>query len=155
MIKLNDLFNNPGSKKKYKRLGRGIGSGKGKTCGRGGKGQTARSGVALKWFEGGQTPLIRRVPKRGFVGKSKKLLISVNLYQIQRFIESSAGKSLCVDKEFLIRNNLIRNDGYKVKLLAYCEDEQIRLDGVTFNLDGYSSVALDLIKSSGGAVQNI
>ena len=67
MLQLNQLTNNKGSKQQAKRVGRGIGSGKGKTAGRGGKGQTARSGVALKWFEGGQTPLIKRVPKRGFV----------------------------------------------------------------------------------------
>src|SRR5271156_2369668 len=70
-MKLNEIADNPGANYKFKRVGRGIGSGKGKTCGRGGKGQTARSGVAIKGFEGGQTPLIRRIPKRGFRSRNK------------------------------------------------------------------------------------
>src|SRR5215469_7903064 len=68
-MKLNEIADNPGSHYKYKRVGRGIGSGKGKTSARGGKGQTARSGVAINGFEGGQTPLHRRLPKRGFNNK--------------------------------------------------------------------------------------
>jgi large subunit ribosomal protein L15 len=85
---LNQLKGNKGAKKKGKCLGRGIGSGKGKTCGRGGKGQTARSGVALAGFEGGQTPLYRSLPKRGFVSRNKKEYQIINLYQINYFIEN-------------------------------------------------------------------
>jgi len=155
MLKLNDLVNNPGSKKKYKRLGRGIGSGKGKTCGRGGKGQTARSGVALRWFEGGQTPLIRRVPKRGFVGKSKKLFVAVNLYQIEKIISATGAKDICVDKNFLVQYGIIRNTDYSVKLLSYSYSEQMNFSGINFSLDGYSAKALSCISVSGGIVQNI
>jgi large subunit ribosomal protein L15 len=154
MLRLNDLVNNPGSKKKYKRLGRGIGSGKGKTCGRGGKGQTARSGVALRWFEGGQTPLIRRVPKRGFVGKSKKLFVSVNLYQIEQILSAGA-QSVCIDKNFLVQHRLIRSEDYFVKLLSYSYSEKMNFSGVNFALDGYSAQAIACIAESGGVIQNI
>jgi large subunit ribosomal protein L15 len=155
MLKLNDLVNNPGSKKKYKRLGRGIGSGKGKTCARGGKGQTARSGVALKWFEGGQTPLIRRVPKRGFVGKSKKLCVVVNLYQIEKIILETGAKDVCVDKNFLVKHGLVRSLDYSVKLLSYTDSETINFSGVNFNIDHYSKKASSCIRESGGVLQNI
>lgn len=85
---LNQLKGNIGAKKKKKYLGRGIASGKGKTCGRGGKGQTARSGVALAGFEGGQTPLYRRLPKRGFNNINKQSYKIINLYQINDFIKN-------------------------------------------------------------------
>jgi large subunit ribosomal protein L15 len=155
MLKLNDLVNNPGSKKKYKRLGRGIGSGKGKTCARGGKGQTARSGVALRWFEGGQTPLIRRVPKRGFVGKSKKLIVAVNLYQIEKIILATGKKNVCVNNALLVQYGIIRDVSYSVKLLSYSYSEKMDLAGVKFSLDSYSAKALSCISESGGVVQNI
>lgn len=155
MLKLNDLVNNPGSKKQYKRLGRGIGSGKGKTCGRGGKGQTARSGVALKWFEGGQTPLIRRVPKRGFPAKSKKSLVSVNLYQIEKIILASGLKDICVDKNFLVQYGIIRSCDYSVKILSYSYSEKMDFSGVRFSVNSYSTKALSCINESGGVIQNI
>jgi large subunit ribosomal protein L15 len=85
---LNQLKGNIGARKKKKCLGRGIASGKGKTCGRGGKGQTARSGVALAGFEGGQTPLYRRLPKRGFNPINRQSYKVVNLYQINYLIKN-------------------------------------------------------------------
>ena len=85
---LNQLKGNIGARKKKKCLGRGIASGKGKTCGRGGKGQTARSGVALAGFEGGQTPLYRRLPKRGFNPINRQSYKIVNLYQINYLIKN-------------------------------------------------------------------
>ncbi|MFK7760554.1 MAG: 50S ribosomal protein L15 [Candidatus Midichloriaceae bacterium] len=85
---LNQLKGNIGARKKKKCLGRGMASGKGKTCGRGGKGQTARSGVALAGFEGGQTPLYRRLPKRGFNPINRQLYKIVNLYQINYLIKN-------------------------------------------------------------------
>jgi large subunit ribosomal protein L15 len=154
MLKLNELVNNPGSKKKYKRLGRGIGSGKGKTCGRGGKGQTARSGVALKWFEGGQTPLIRRIPKRGFPSRAKNVFVAVNLYKINEYILNSAGKTSLVDKAFLLNNGLIRNSSVKVKVLAHAYDKLDFAD-VKFDLDKYSSTAQACIVESGGHIQGL
>lgn len=85
---LNNLKDNYGARKKYKRLGRGIGSGKGKTCARGGKGQTARSGVAINGFEGGQMPIFRRLPKRGFTNINRKEYEVINFGDIQRLIDN-------------------------------------------------------------------
>lgn len=152
MLKLNNLFNNPGSKNKYKRLGRGIGSGKGKTCGRGGKGQTARSGVALKWFEGGQTPLIRRLPKRGFVGKkANERPDIVNLSKILEFFDGVEMNGINIDNQFLFSKGLIRNSATLVKLLANIEELR-PLKGVTFKLAYYSAAAREIILSAGGEI---
>ena len=85
-MKLNQIADRPGSRKKRQRIGRGIGSGMGKTGGRGGKGQTARSGVRIKGFEGGQMPLHRRLPKRGFTNIFAKKLNEVNLGKVQEAI---------------------------------------------------------------------
>ncbi len=87
-MKLNELSDNPGAVKKRKRVGRGIGSGKGKTGGRGVKGQKARAGVAIKGFEGGQMPLHRRLPKRGFNNIFRKDYAEVNLERIQEAIDA-------------------------------------------------------------------
>src|ERR1700687_3678529 len=89
-MKLSDIADNAGSRKKRMRVGRGIGSGKGKQAGRGGKGQTARSGVRIKGFEGGQMPLHRRQPKRGFNPPSRLIYMEVTLGRIRRAID--AGK---------------------------------------------------------------
>src|SRR5215475_2970974 len=89
-MKLNEVRDNPGSSKPRIRVGRGIGSGKGKQAGRGGKGQTARSGVRIKGFEGGQMPLHRRQPKRGFSPPTQLAYNEINLGRIQRAID--AGK---------------------------------------------------------------
>src|ERR1700675_3864242 len=87
-MKLSDIADNAGSRKKRMRVGRGIGSGKGKTAGRGGKGQTARSGVRIKGFEGGQMPLHRRLPKRGFNNIFRLEFAEVNLDRIQQAIDA-------------------------------------------------------------------
>src|SRR5258705_9102953 len=93
-MKLNEIRDNPGSHYRAKRVGRGIGSGKGKTSGRGGKGQTARTGVALNGFEGGQTPLHRRLPKRGFNNKIfQKDFKVVNLGRLQHALDSGRLKA--------------------------------------------------------------
>lgn len=100
-----------------KRVGRGIGSGKGKTCGRGGKGQTARSGVSLAGFEGGQTPLYRRLPKRGFNNPNKEQFKIVNLYQIDSLIQSGKlGANITLDD--LIRIKFYNPKAEKIKLLG-------------------------------------
>src|SRR6186997_968978 len=88
MTRLNELRDNAGANKLRIRVGRGIGSGKGKTAGRGGKGQTARSGVAIKGFEGGQMPLFRRLPKKGFTNVFRLQMSEVNLGRLQAAIES-------------------------------------------------------------------
>src|SRR3954471_14837534 len=87
-MKLSDIADNAGSRKKRMRVGRGIGSGKGKTSGRGGKGQTARTGVRINGFEGGQTPIHRRLPKRGFNNHTRKEYATVNLGAIQKAVDN-------------------------------------------------------------------
>jgi large subunit ribosomal protein L15 len=91
-MKLNELFDLPGAKKRKKRVGRGIGSGKGKTSGRGVKGQKARAGVAINGFEGGQMPLIARLPKRGFNCPSSTTYIAVNFSILNRAFRSKKNK---------------------------------------------------------------
>lgn len=120
-IHLNNLFNLFGSKQNCKRLGRGIGSGKGKTCGRGVKGQKARSGVSIRWFEGGQTSKIKRLFKRGFTPfgqKDKYVAISVN--QINDILMSkSLPKEISINRDFLIEHGLISSKCFlPVKLIG-------------------------------------
>ena len=119
-MRLNDISDNPGAMKKRLRVGRGPGSGKGKTGGRGIKGQKSRSGVAIKAFEGGQMPLYQRLPKRGFNSRnSKKLQDQVNLGSIQKLIDTKkiiANKP--IDIEVLRNVGLINKNAVSVKLLA-------------------------------------
>src|SRR6201995_5887475 len=107
-MKLSDIADNAGSRKKRTRVGRGIGSGKGKTSGRGGKGQTARSGVSINGFEGGQMPLHRRIPKRGFKNPSRLDYVVVNLGKVQQAIEAKKldGKAV-IDAAALIGAGLL------------------------------------------------
>ena len=102
-----------------KRLGRGIGSGKGKTSGRGVKGQKSRSGVAIKSFEGGQMPLYRRLPKRGFNPINKKKIAKINLDQLQKFMDNKKidTKNL-INLDILQKNNIINKSYLKFKILA-------------------------------------
>lgn len=156
MLTLNNLFSSPGSRKVSKRLGRGIGSGKGKTCGRGGKGQTARSGVALKWFEGGQTPLIRRIPKRGFNSKAKKAYTAISLERILDIISrfDKKPKKLVVSNEFLYEHGLIKTTDDKVKLLSVdFADEEVSFSGFTFKVFKYSAGARSFITSASGIIE--
>ena len=109
-MKLNEISDIPGALKARKRVGRGIGSGKGKTAGRGVKGQKARTGVAVKGFEGGQMPLHRRLPKRGFRSLSKRVLNEVNLDRIQTALDGgklAAGKP--IDIAALVESGVCRN----------------------------------------------
>src|SRR5512138_331807 len=102
-MKLNEIRDNPGAHYRAKRLGRGIGSGKGKTCGRGGKGQTARTGVAINGFEGGQTPIYRRLPKRGFNNIHAQKMYELHFDKVN--VAISAGlikKGDVIDSELLI-----------------------------------------------------
>src|SRR5271156_3602722 len=118
-MKLSDIADNAGSRKKRMRVGRGIGSGKGKTAGRGGKGQTARSGVRIKGFEGGQMPLHRRLPKRGFNPPNPIDLNEVNLGRVQQAID--AGKldaNQTVNAEALVAAGVIARPRDGVKILG-------------------------------------
>jgi large subunit ribosomal protein L15 len=149
-MKLSGLRDNKGANKSGKRLGRGIGSGKGKTAGRGVKGQWARSGVALKGFEGGQMPLHRRLPKRGFNNVFAKKLNEVNLGRIQEAID--AGKlaaSGTVDVAALVKAGLVRRAKDGVRLLGSGE-LKARID---FAVYGASKSAVAAVEKAGGSVQ--
>lgn len=103
-IKLNNLSDNRGARQKTKLLGRGIGSGLGKTSGRGGKGQTARSGVSINGFEGGQTPLYRRLPKRGFNNIHASTMYELDFFKISRILKSNLLENgSVIDRDFLVR----------------------------------------------------
>jgi large subunit ribosomal protein L15 len=149
-MKLNEIRDNPGAHYRAKRLGRGIGSGKGKTSGRGGKGQTARSGVALNGFEGGQTPLHRRLPKRGFNNKIfQKDYKVVNLGRLQQALD--AGKLAAegaVDAGKLVAAGVLRRPGDGIRLLAKGKLSA----ALTIEVAGASKAAIDAVEAAGGKV---
>ncbi len=147
-LKLNQLRDNKGARRTSKNLGRGIGSGKGKTSGRGGKGQTARSGVAIGFMEGGQMPLFRRLPKRGFKNFARVEYETVNLCQIQSLIEN--GKIVnteTIDHQLLRKHNLY-NGKMQLKLLAK-GDIKVALNII---VDKASKKACDAITANGGTI---
>ena len=149
-MKLSDIADNVGSRKKRMRVGRGIGSGKGKTSGRGGKGQTARSGVAINGFEGGQTPLHRRLPKRGFNNKIfRKEYTVVNLGRLQQALD--AGKlnaEGAIDAARLVAAGVLRRPGDGIRLLA-----KGRLSAaITVEAAGASQAAIAAVEAAGGKV---
>ena len=148
-MKLNQLSDNDGARKPRKRVGRGIGSGTGKTAGRGHKGQKARSGVALKGFEGGQMPLHRRLPKRGFKNIFAKRYVVVNLGRLQKAID--AGKldaNVDIDAAALKAAGLLKNPRDGVRLLAKGELKA----KVNMTVAGASKAALQAVESAGGNV---
>lgn len=146
-MKLNSFYNLPGSKKKSKRVGRGIGSGKGKTCGSGVKGQKSRAGVAINGFEGGQMPMIARLPKRGFNCPSTMSFSVINFDDISRLLENKSIKSGdLVNKELLVKCGVIKNSRVKVKLLGRGKMD-VKLN---FDLDAYSASAKEIVQQAGG-----
>jgi large subunit ribosomal protein L15 len=147
-MKLNEL-SDKGTRQTRKRIGRGIGSGKGKTGGRGGKGQTARSGVRIKGFEGGQMPLHRRLPKRGFNKPFPIRLNEVNLERVQKAID--AGKldiSGTVDAAALVKAGVLRRARDGVRLLGMGELKA----KVAFSVWGASRSAVAAVEKAGGSV---
>ena len=146
-MKLNELKNK--SSRSKKRLGRGIGSSKGKTCGRGHKGQKSRSGVAIKSFEGGQMPLYRRLPKRGFKSIKNKRIALMNLSRIQEIINKhKISLNTKINLQNLQKSNLINNKYKKLKLLG-SGDIKEKFD---FEVDFISESAKEKIEKSGGKV---
>ena len=146
-MKLNEL-NNKSSRSK-KRLGRGIGSSKGKTCGRGHKGQKSRSGVAIKSFEGGQMPLYRRLPKRGFKRIKNKRIALINLSRIQEIInKNKISLNTKINLQNLQKSNLINNKYKKLKLLGSGDIKE----KFNFEVDFVSKSAKEKIEKSGGKV---
>ena len=148
-MKLNEISDNPGSKRPRKRLGRGIGSGLGKTGGRGGKGQTARSGVAVRGFEGGQMPIYRRLPKRGFKKPNASQWNEVNLGRVQAAIEKGTlDASQPVTAESLLKAGLIGRKLDGVRLLGRGEIKS----KAAFVVDHASKGAIAAVEKAGGSV---
>jgi large subunit ribosomal protein L15 len=150
-MKLNEIAPKHGSRKKRFRIGRGIGSGAGKTGGRGGKGQTARSGVRIKGFEGGQMPMHRRLPKRGFRNTPFQLKLNeVNLGKVQAAIDAKlldAGAT--VDSAALVKAGLMRRAKDGVRLLGNGELKA----KVSFEVYGASKSAVEAVEKAGGSVK--
>jgi large subunit ribosomal protein L15 len=149
-MKLNELKDNPGARKSRMRVGRGIGSGKGKTAGRGQKGQTSRSGVSIFGFEGGQMPLHMRLPKRGFNNIFAKDFAEVNLGAIQKLVD--AGK--------LDTSGTIDHDALKAAGVARGGKDGVRLLGkgefsakLAFRVAGASKGAREAVEKAGGSVE--
>jgi len=148
-MKLNEIRDNPGATKARMRVGRGIGSGKGKTAGRGVKGQKSRTGVSIKGFEGGQMPLHRRLPKRGFVNIFAKDFNIVSLGRVQQAID--AGKldpKATVDVAALKAAGVVRRLKDGVRLLS---DGELKV-AVTFDVAGASRTAVVAVEKAGGKV---
>jgi large subunit ribosomal protein L15 len=149
-MKLSDLKDNPGARKSGRRIGRGIGSGRGKTGGRGVKGQKARSGVAIKGFEGGQMPLHRRLPKRGFNKPFRRKLNEINLGRLQAAIDAGvldAGATINVDT--LVQAGILRRGHDGVRLLG---DGELTAK-VTLAVYGASKSAVAAVEKAGGSVE--
>jgi large subunit ribosomal protein L15 len=148
-MKLNQLKHKNNSIKSKKRLGRGIGSGKGKTCGRGMKGQKSRTGVSIKGFEGGQMPLHRRLPKVGFKNFSSKRLAWLNIKQLQDAIDSGKIQSdKAITEDVLIKSGLVRKNLNGVKLLGNGEIK-VKLN---ITISAFSKNAEKAIKKLGGSL---
>jgi large subunit ribosomal protein L15 len=149
-MKLSDIADNAGSRKKRMRVGRGIGSGKGKQAGRGGKGQTARSGVRIKGFEGGQMPLHRRLPKRGFNNIFRLEFAEINLDRIQDAVDAKLlDPKATINAESLVKARVIRRAKHGVRLLGRGELK------VKLNIEVYgaSKPAIAAVEKAGGTVK--
>jgi large subunit ribosomal protein L15 len=149
-MKLHEIADRPGARKNRARIGRGIGSGTGKTGGRGGKGQTARSGVRIKGFEGGQMPLHRRLPKRGFKNKAfGRKLNEVNLGKVQAAIDAGTlDANATVDAQALVKAGVLRRAKDGVRLLGSGEIKAT----VAFSIWGASKSAIAAVEKAGGSV---
>jgi large subunit ribosomal protein L15 len=148
-MRLEDIRDNPGASKPKKRVGRGIGSGVGKTSGRGVKGQKSRRGVAIKGFEGGQMPVYRRLPKRGFTSPNKVVYQIVNLTALERAVEAGklkAGQS--VDREALVAAGLVRANGTPVRILGKGAIKA----SLNLNVHSASSAAKSAVEAAGGTI---
>ncbi|MEG3180377.1 50S ribosomal protein L15 [Sphingomonas sp. LT1P40] len=147
-MKLNDIKDNEGARKGRMRVGRGIGSGKGKTAGRGQKGAKARSGVAINGFEGGQMPLHMRIPKRGFNNPSAKDYSEVNLGMIQKLVDAGKLTATDIDHAALKAVGLARGGKNGVRLLAKGEITS----KLNFTVAGASKGAIEAVEKAGGKV---
>ena len=148
-MRVNSLFNVPGSRKPRKRIGRGNGSGTGRTGGRGEKGQKSRSGVSIK-TEGGQMPLIKRLPKRGFNSSKSMRYTPISMADIEfLIIEKRIDTSVVFNKTSLVNIGYIKSEKTPVKLLAGIDKMNFK---ISVQLDAYSKTAKELIEKAGGQV---
>ncbi len=149
-MKLHEIRDNEGAHKRRMRVGRGIGSGKGKTSGRGVKGQKARTGVSLHAFEGGQMPLFRRLPKRGFKPINPKKLVEVNLWQLQEAVDSGRlDPKVLVDGAALVAAKVLRRARDGVRLLGEGELKA----KLNLKLAGITTKAKAAVEAAGGSVE--
>ena len=148
-MKLHELSDNPGARHNSKRVGRGIGTGKGKTAGRGHKGQKSRAGATIRGFEGGQMPLYRRVPKRGFTNIFRKRYAEVNVGRLQQAIDAKKiYAKMTIDGEALVASGVVRRLHDGVRLLAKGDLSA----KVTIEVAGASKAAVELVEKAGGKV---
>ena len=148
-MKLNELHDNPGATKKRKRVGRGVGSGTGKTGGRGIKGQKSRSGVAINGYEGGQMPLYQRLPKRGFNKPNRKAFAVINLGLIQKFIDAKKlDAASAITEDVLIESGLVRRKLDGIRVLAKGDITA----KVTLEVTGASKSAVAAVEKAGGSL---
>ena len=147
-MKLVDLKDNEGAVKRRMRVGRGIGSGKGKTAGRGVKGQKSRSGVAIKGFEGGQMPLHRRLPKRGFTNIFRPDYVEVTLGRIQRALDAGKLKPGAIDEAGLVAAGVVRRARDGIRVVATGEIKA----AVQLTVHGASSGAVAAVEKAGGSI---
>jgi large subunit ribosomal protein L15 len=149
-MKLHELRDNPGATKKKKRVGRGPGSGVGKTAGRGIKGQKSRSGVAINGYEGGQMPLYQRLPKRGFTKPNRKSFAVINLGLIQKFVDAGkldAGSAITEDA--LVASGAVRRKLDGIRVLAKGDvTSKLSLD-----VTGASKSAIEAVEKAGGSLK--
>jgi len=148
-MKLNELRDNPGATKPRKRVGRGPGSGMGKTAGRGIKGQKSRSGVAIKGYEGGQMPIYQRLPKRGFNKPNRKKFAVVNLGLIQKFVdEKKIDAGSAITEDVLVASGLVRRKLDGIRVLAKGD-----ITGkLTLEVTGASRAAVEAVEKAGGSL---
>jgi large subunit ribosomal protein L15 len=148
-MELNEIRDNEGARKKRMRVGRGIGSGKGKTCGRGYKGQTSRSGVAIKGFEGGQMPIHRRLPKRGFNNYTRLEFDVLTLRDVQVMLDNGTlDAKKPITTEILREKGIVPNTTQGVKLLVKGELK----NKVTLEIERASKAAIAAVEKLGGSV---
>ena len=151
-MKLNNIKDNKGANQERKRIGRGIGSGTGKTSGKGHKGQKARSGVAIKGFEGGQMPIHRRLPKRGFNNINRVPNVELNLEKIEKLIDTKViDPKKVINHKTLIEIGLVKSENCKVKLLGKGEIK----NKINIEVTSTSSAAKEMVEKIGGSVLTV
>jgi len=149
-MKLNQLKDRPGAKKSRMRVGRGIGSGKGKTCGRGGKGQTARTGKSINGFEGGQMPIIRRMPKSGFNNFTAKEFATITLDNLQKAVNSNKVSKTEINAETLKTAKVIRAIGDGLRVILGKTEFKLNVKIVA---TAASEGAIAAVKKAGGNIE--